>query len=124
MQRTNRSTEQIEQFVEEAVASTLVTDMHTHLYPSVFGKLGLWGIDELLTYHYLEAEFFRSSKTTPEQYWKLSKRERADAIWRALFVENSPISESTRGIIAVLQALDLPTGASALEDAREFFSGQ
>ena len=61
MQRTNRSTEQIEQFVEEAVASTLVTDMHTHLYPSVFGKIGLGGIDELLTYHYLEAEFFRYS---------------------------------------------------------------
>ena len=118
------TTDQIDSAVEQTLASTLFVDIHTHLFSPAFGKLGLWGIDELLTYHYLEAEFFRSSKTTPEQYWKLSKRERADAIWRALFVENSPISESTRGIIAVLQALDLPTGASALEDAREFFSGQ
>jgi len=118
------TTDQIDSAVEQTLASTLFVDIHTHLFSPTFGKLGLWGIDELLTYHYLEAEFFRSSKTTPEQYWKLSKRERADAIWRALFVENSPISESTRGIIAVLQALDLPTGASALEDAREFFSGQ
>src|SRR5436189_5575166 len=94
--------------LETAVSAVLDTtpfiDIHTHLFSPAFGKLGLWGIDELLTYHYLEAEFFRSSNTTPEQYWKLSKRERADAIWRALFVENSPISESTRGIIAVLPA--------------------
>jgi len=101
-----------------------VIDIHTHLFSPTFGKLGLWGIDELLTYHYLEAEFFRSSRTTPEQYWKLSKRERADAIWRALFVENSPVSEATRGIIAVLQAFGLPTDASALEEARIFFRTQ
>jgi hypothetical protein len=115
---------EIRSAVDEAVASTPVIDIHTHLFSPAFGKLGLWGIDELLTYHYLEAEFFRSSETTPEQYWKLSKRERADAIWRALFVENSPVSEATRGIIAVLQAFDLPTDATALEEARIFFGGQ
>ena len=124
MQRTNRSTEQIEQFVEEVVASTLVTDMHTHLYPSVFGKIGLWGIDELLTYHYLEAEFFRYSETTPEQYWAFSKREKADAIWHTLFVENTPVSESCRGVIAVLSAFGLPTESSDLSDARAFFSSR
>src|SRR6476661_8126447 len=74
---------QIEPVVEEVLSSTPFIDIHTHLFPPAFGKLGLWGIDELLTYHYLEAEFFRSSSTTPEQYWKLSKRERADAIWQA-----------------------------------------
>ena len=116
--------DQIHSAVEGTLAATPFIDIHTHLFSPAFGKLGLWGIDELLTYHYLEAEFFRSSNTTPEQYWKLSKRERADAIWRALFVENSPISESTRGIIAVLQAFDLPTDASALEEAREFFNAQ
>ena len=110
--------------VEDILASTPFIDIHTHLFSPAFGKIGLWGIDELLTYHYLESEFFRSSDTTPEEYWKLSKRERADAIWRALFVENSPISEATRGIVAVLDAFDLPTGASALREAREFFSTQ
>src|SRR5204862_7717943 len=118
------SVDQIHSAVEETLAATPFIDIHTHLFSPAFGKLGLWGIDELLTYHYLEAEFFRSSNTTPEQYWKLSKRERADAIWRALFVENSPISESTRGIIAVLHAFDLRTDASALEEAREFFNAQ
>jgi hypothetical protein len=118
------SGDQIQGAVEDVVTSTHFIDIHTHLFSPAFGKLGLWGIDELLTYHYLEAEFFRSSNTTPEQYWKLSKRERADAIWRALFVENSPISEATRGIIAVLHAFDLPTDSSALEEARVFFRTQ
>src|SRR6266436_267979 len=99
------SGEQIQSAVEEVLESTPFIDIHTHLFSPAFGKLGLWGIDELLTYHYLEAEFFRSSNTTPDQYWRLSKREQADAIWRALFVENSPISEATRGIVAVLDAL-------------------
>ena len=98
--------------------------MHTHLFSPAFGKIGLWGIDELLTYHYLEAEFFRSSDVTPEQYWKLPKAERADAIWKALFVENSPVSESTRGVIAVLNAFGLPTDASGLQQARRFFAAQ
>jgi len=115
---------QFQGVVEEVLESTSFIDIHTHLFSPAFGKIGLWGIDELLTYHYLEAEFFRSSDITPEQYWKLSKRERAEAIWQALFVENAPISESTRGIVAVLNAFDLPTDASGLEEARAFFRAQ
>jgi len=118
------SGEQIQTVVEDVLACTPFIDIHTHLFSPAFGNLGLWGIDELLTYHYLEAEFFRSSDTTPSQYWKLSKRVRADAIWRALFVANAPISESTRGIVAVLNAFDLPTDASGLEEARIFFAAQ
>lgn len=115
---------QIPAEVEDVLASTSFIDIHTHLFSPAFGKIGLWGIDELLTYHYLEAEFFRSSDTTPEEYWKLSKAERAEAIWQALFVENSPISESTRGIVAVLNAFGLPTDASGLHEARRFFASQ
>jgi hypothetical protein len=116
--------ERIESSVEEVLATTPFIDIHTHLYPPSFGKIGLWGIDELLTYHYLEAEFFRFSEVTPEQYWELSKRERTDAIWRTLFVENTPISEARRGVIAVLQAFDLPTDSADLSEARAFFSSQ
>src|SRR5438874_10161269 len=83
---------QIEPVVEEVLSSTPFIDIHTHLFPPAFGKLGLWGIDELLTYHYLEAEYFRSSGAVPENYWPLSTREKADAIWRARFVEPTPIS--------------------------------
>ena len=115
---------QIESAVRDALAGTQCVDMHTHLYPATFGKIGLWGIDELLTYHYLEAEFFRHSDMKPEEYWTLSKREQADAIWKILFVENTPGSESTRGVIAVLKAFGLSTEAPDLGEAREFFAEQ
>jgi hypothetical protein len=116
--------DQILSVVEDVLASTKVVDMHTHLFAPALGKLGLWGIDELITYHYLEAEFFRSSSMTPEHYWSLAKQDRADAIWRALFIENTPISEATRGVIAVLKAFGLPTESGDLAEARSFFRNQ
>jgi hypothetical protein len=118
------SPDQIRTTVEDVLATTQFIDIHTHLFAPEFGDLGLWGIDELLTYHYLEAEFFRSSDMPPERYWNLSKKQQADAIWRTLFIENTPVSEATRGVIAVLQAFDLPTGNSDLEQARSFFQNQ
>jgi hypothetical protein len=99
-------------------------DVHTHLFMPSLGKLGLWGIDELITYHYLEAELFRSSDLKPEAYWQLSKREKADAIWKALFVENTPVSEATRGVVSVLNAFGLPTNGPDLSEARRFFDAQ
>src|SRR5271163_2739087 len=87
------SEDQVQSTVEEVLAATQFVDMHTHLFPPAFGRLALWGIDELLTYHYLEAEFFRSSDFTHDHYWSLSKKDQADAIWHALFVENTPVSE-------------------------------
>jgi hypothetical protein len=108
--------------VEEELAATSFIDVHTHLFMPSLGKLGLWGIDELITYHYLEAEMFRSSRITPSEYWNLSKREKADTIWRTLFVENAPVSEATRGVVAVLNAFGLPV--DDLATAREFFGSQ
>jgi hypothetical protein len=118
------SLDQIENVVQDALARTQCVDMHTHLYPAAFGKIGLWGIDELLTYHYLEAEFFRHSDMTPEKYWTISKRDQADAIWKTLFVENTPVSEATRGVIAVLKAFGLLTETTDLSEARAFFAEQ
>src|SRR5467141_397077 len=106
--------DQIQSTVEEVLATTSFIDVHTHLFPPSFGGLGLWGIDDLLTYHYLEAELFRSSNIEPEEHWPLTKREKADAIWRVLFMENTPISEATRGVIAVLQAFGLSTAGTGL----------
>ena len=110
--------------VQDALARTPFIDVHTHLFTPSLGAVGLWGIDELITYHYLESELFRSSDITPDHYWTLSKREQANVIWQALFVENSPISEATRGVVAVLEALGLPTGGAALTEARKFFAAQ
>ena len=49
---------EIERVVEEIVNNTPVIDLHTHLFAASHGELNLFGIDELLTYHYLVAEFF------------------------------------------------------------------
>jgi len=110
--------------VEQVLESTPFIDVHTHLFTPAFGGLGLWGIDELLTYHYLEAELFRFSPVEPEHYWSLDKRQQADLVWRTLFVDNTPLSEAARGVIAVLQALGLDTEATTLDSAREYFRGR
>lgn len=110
--------------VNEELESTHVIDVHTHLYMPSLSRLSLSGIDALLTYHYLEAEFFRVSELPTEKYWKLSQRERADAIWSSLFVENPPVSEAARHIITILKAFGLPTGPNGLREARVFFASQ
>ncbi len=115
---------QIPQAVEEELRGTSFIDVHTHLFMPSLGKLGLWGIDELLTYHYLEAELFRFSPVKPDEYWALSKRSQADLIWRTLFVENTPISEATRGVLSVMSAFSLDTSANDLSAARGFFEQQ
>lgn len=114
----------IDSVVEETLDTTLFIDIHTHLFHPGFGSLSLWGIDELLTYHYLEAELFRFSSIRPEAYWALNKQQRADLVWKTLFVENTPLSEASRGVVAVLQAFGLNTGASTLESFRAFFCKQ
>jgi hypothetical protein len=114
----------LEATVAEVLASTQVIDIHTHLFAPGFGGLGLWGIDHLLTYHYLEAELFRSSPIRPEAYWALSLAQRADLAWKMLFVLNNPISEATRGVIGVLDAFGLDTSARTLAPYREFFREQ
>ena len=115
---------QIRSAVDAELASTPFIDVHTHLFMPSLGSIGLWGIDELVTYHYLEAELFRSSPVTPAEYFALSKQQKADLIWRTLFVENAPVSEATRGVVSVLHAFDLPTSSSDLKKAREFFAGR
>jgi hypothetical protein len=118
------SSDELKQHVYSVVSETRIVDMHTHLFAPQFGKLNLWGVDELLTYHYLIAEFFRYSKLSYEQFWSLNKTEQADVIWQELFVKNTPLSEATRGVIAVLNALGLDTRSADLNEAREFFKTQ
>ena len=84
--------------VAEVVETTPVFDIHTHLYDPAFGELLLWGIDELLTYHYLIAEGFRQFDLPYDKFWAMSKTQQADAIWHALFIEHSPVSEACRGL--------------------------
>jgi len=113
----------LQQCVEKAVRETPVLDMHTHIYPPQFGDLLLWGVDDLLTYHYLVAEFFRYSSLTPEEFLSRTQKQQAELIWKALFVEHSPVSESNRGVLTVLNKLGLDVGSRDLKKFREYFAG-
>jgi hypothetical protein len=119
-----RDPEELRTQVQLIVNSTYVTDVHTHIFPPAFEHLCLFGIDELLTYHYLVAETFRTAKISYERFWRMSKTEQADLVWQALFVENSPVSEAARGVISVLDAFGLDTRAEDLKEAREFFESR
>jgi hypothetical protein len=115
--------------VEEVVTSTPVVDMHTHLYAPQFGEMQLWGIDDLLTYHYLIAEVFRSprlvhDRTSLDRFWSLSKSAQADLIWQCLFVDETPLSEATRGVVSVLNLLGLDPRSRDLREARAFFASR
>ena len=90
--------------VESIVASTPIDDIHTHLYDPAFGELLLWGIDDLLVYHYLVAESFRHLDIPYEKFWDLPKTQQADLIWDALFLRRSPLSESCRGVLTTLNS--------------------
>jgi len=118
-----RSKDQIRGAVETAVAEVALLDIHTHIYPPSFGGILLWGIDELLTYHYLVAELFRQSPRdfTYDRFWKMPKREQADLIWQTLFIENSPLGESCRGVLTCMEKLGLDVSARDLAGAREYF---
>lgn len=111
--------------VRDAVAHAPVVDLHTHLFAPEFGSLNLWGIDELLTYHYLIAEVLRAEPyLVPEQFLAMPKPVQADLIWDALFVRRTPLSEATTGVVRVLKAYGLNPHVSSLKEARAYFADQ
>jgi len=132
--------QRLQQVVTSALAAQPIVDLHTHLYPPTFGTpvpnasgktdpagLMLWGVDELVTYHYLVAEVYRVVPATQlpyEQFWKMSKQQQADHIWKNLFVERTPLSEACRGVLTTLKLLGLDPNEKSLAPYRGFFSKQ
>lgn len=115
---------QLKREVAEVVKTTPIVDVHTHLLAPQFGEMSLFGIDELLTYHYLIVETLRSSEVTSDQFWRMNMVTQADLVWKTLFVENTPLSEATRGVVTVLSALGLDARAPNLSEARAFFQSR
>ncbi len=130
----------LEASVRRAIDRQGIVDMHTHLYPPSFGTplagtsgkndpngLLLWGVDELLTYHYLVAEVCRvvpASQLSYEQFWAMPKRQQADHIWKHLFIEHSPISEACRGVLTTVSKLGLDPSDRDLNRWRKYFDQQ
>ena len=108
--------------VHRIVLETPVTDIHTHLYAPAFGDLLLWGVDDLLTYHYLIAEYFRYSPMPYDTFWGLSKQAQAEAVWQTLFMERAPLSEACRGVVTALSALGVDLAARDLKAIRSWYA--
>lgn len=117
-----RNRDDIKNAVYKAVEEVKITDVHTHLYPPSFGDMLLWGIDELLNYHYLVAETMRWTNMDYEEFWNMSKKQQANLIWDRLFIQHSPYSEACRGVLTVLNKLGLNVSSRNLDDYRKFFS--
>jgi len=110
-------------WVERAVAETAVYDLHTHLYPPALGPLLLRGIDELLNYHYLQAEALRADTAISyDRFWTLMPMQQAEFIWRTLFLDRAPLSEACRGVLTTLRLLGCDVESRNLAHYREFFA--
>jgi len=114
----------LDRWIDDAVAQTPVYDMHTHVYPADFGNFMLWGVDELVNYHYLIAETIRFSDIPYDQFWAMTKTQQSDLIWKTLFIEHAPISEACRGVLTVLKKVGLDVASKNLNDYREYFRSQ
>lgn len=115
----NKLKEQVTKIIYE----TPIADIHTHIYSEVFGDLMLWGIDELLTYHYLVAELFRyKPDLSYEDYWNMPKQKQANLVWDEIFIKNTPISEAARGVVTVLDTLGVDVSDKNLNEIRSYFA--
>lgn len=104
-----------------------VIDMHTHLFSAEHGTpLVQFGIDAMLTYHYLVAEYLVTCKETPEEFHSLPRSLQAERIWQGLFVAASPLSEHCRGVLTTLSALGLHEELAGrdLNAIRKWYDGQ
>jgi len=121
-----RDMSQLEAAVRNAADQTTASDIHTHLFPPSHGGLLLWGVDELLTYHYLVAELFMVAPCdlTPGKFRAMPKAAQADLVWQHLFLERGALSEACRGVITTLNALGLDVVGRHLAGIRRWFAAQ
>ncbi len=112
---------QLKFVIDKELEKVQVTDVHTHLFPEAFGQMLLFGIDEVLTYHYLIAEFFRNSKMGYEEFFQLPQTKQADLVWQTLFLDRSPVSEAQKGVLTILNKLGLSIESHSLAEYRQYY---
>jgi len=56
-----------------------------------------------------------------ERFNAMTKREKADHIWKQLFIDRSPVSEACRGVVTCLSVLGLDPGDRDLGRMRKYF---
>ncbi len=114
----------IEKAVENTINSTYITDIHTHLFSECFGDMFLYGIDQLLTYHYLVAEAMRYTDMDYESFFNMNISQQAEFVWETLFIKNTPVSEPARSIITIFNRLGLDVNIKDINYYRKIFQSK
>lgn len=117
----------LEEAVQQEVEAVEAADVHTHLFAAGHGAgLMRYGIDAMLTYHYLVAEYLATSREGVEEFYALPQAEQAERVWQGLFVKATPFSEPCRGVLTTLCALGLREEVAArdLQAIRKWYAGQ
>ena len=118
----SNNTTALHERVMQTMKKISATDIHTHLYAPQFGALLLWGMDEILTHHYLVAEALRWAPVTADGFWKLERHQQAELVWKTLFLDHSPCSASAQGVLETMKALGMDVQSRDLAAYRAFFN--
>jgi len=116
-----RDADTLRSAIAQAIENQPILDVHTHVYDPAFGGLLLWNIDELMTYHYLIAETFRWIDMPYDAFFAMSKRQQADLVWQTIFIDRSPCSEATLGVLTVMRKLGFDNAERDLNKVRAWF---
>ena len=91
----------------KAINNSKIFDIHTHLFPSSFKSYALFGLVNLLNYHYLIAELLTNVNISADKFYSLDEKNKAKLIWEELFQNRTPISEACKGVLTVLKTLEI-----------------
>ena len=116
-----RSESALREWISQCVSDAPIFDVHTHLYAPCFGNLLRTGLDETVTYHYLIEETILQTGMKPEAFWKMSIADQAETVWKTLFVDRMPVSESCRTILAMFKKDGLDLNRKDLDYYRAYY---
>jgi len=120
----NMSNQELSNTLEAVINNTKIFDIHTHLFPSVFKSHSLSGFINLLNYHYLIAELLTNANISAEKFYSLDEINKAKLIWEELFQNRTPISEACKGVLTVLQKLDINYNKKTFEEVNNQYENK
>ena len=120
----NMSNQELSDTLEDVINNTKIFDIHTHLFPSAFKSHSLSGFINLLNYHYLIAELLTNANISAEKFYSLDDVNKAQLIWEELFQNRTPISEACKGVLTVLQKLDINYNKKTFEEVNNQYENK
>lgn len=112
----------LQEWIRACVSGAPIVDVHTHLYAPCFGNLLRAELDETVCYHYLIEETVLETRMDPAAFWALDARRRADLVWKTLFVDRVPVSESCKVILTLFARDGLDVNRKDLDYYRAHYA--